>query len=374
MKTLKHKIIKKPRITVYLPSLSGGGAERVMLTLANGFLSDNTRVDLVLANAVGPYLKDISPSIRLIDLHSDRVLKSLPKLICYFRQERPDAVLTAMTHANIIVIFAIWLSRIKTKLVISERVDISGLDKTENLLGRLFINCLMKMTYRYAHKLVAVSRGVASGIIESLKLPADFVDVIYNPVNLKQISILSLESPTHPWFFDGGPPVIIAAGRLSQQKNFSLLINAFSELRKNILARLIIIGEGEDRVHLEALILKFGMEADIQLPGFVENPYSWFRSSSVFVLSSRWEGLPNVLIEAMACGVPVVSTDCPSGPAEILENGKWGKLVPLDGQKEMAVAIAEALRKPKPSSNKFFEKFALETVVAKYRSLLVDDK
>ncbi len=362
---------KRTKIAVYLPSLSGGGAERVMLTLANGFSSDDIQVDLVLANATGPYLRDIAPDVRLIDLHAARVLKSLLGLIRYLRRERPDAMLTAMTHANIAAMLAIWLSGVKTRLVISERVDISDLEKTENFMKRSFISWLMRITYSSAYRLVAVSKGVASGIVDSVKLPAELVDVIYNPVNLKLIDTLSREIPTHPWLLDSGPPVIIAAGRLSEQKDFALLIKAFAELRRDMSARLIIIGEGEERENLTALIHALGQQADIKLPGFVENPYSWMRSASLFVLSSRWEGLPNALIEAMVCGVPVVSTDCPSGPAEILENGKWGKLVPVGGQQQLAAAMAEALHNPEPAPFQSLQKFSMEMAIAKYRALLI---
>lgn len=364
--------IKSSKIAVYLPSLRGGGAERVILALANGFASDDIQVDLVLADAKGPYLRDVLPDVRIIDLRAERVLKSLPGLIRYLRREHPDAILTAMTHANIVAILAIWLSGIKTRLVISERVDISDLKKSENFLKRVIMTWLMRITYHNAYRLVAVSKGVASGIIDLVKLSPEFVDVIYNPVNIKRIEALSREIPTHPWFHDGITPIIISAGRLSEQKDFALLIRAFAELRKDMIAKLIIIGEGEERENLTNLINVLGMEADISLPGFVENPHSWMKASSLFVLSSRWEGLPNALIEALACGVPVISTDCPSGPAEILENGKWGKLVPVGGQKELAAAMAQSLRNPKPAPVESLQKFAIKIAIAKYRALLVD--
>lgn len=342
-----------------------------MLTLTNAFASDGTHVDLVLANAEGPYLKDIESSVRLIDLQSARVLKSLPGLIAYLRRERPVAMLTAMTHANLIAILAIFLSGVNTRLVISERVDLFGLDKTEKFFKRLFIAALMRLSYPRAYRLVAVSKGVASGLLGALKLPAMLVDVIYNPVNLKRIARLSQELPAHPWLSDGGPPVIIAAGRLSVQKDFALLINAFAELRRQTPARLIIIGEGEERKNLTALIHSLKLETEIALPGFVDNPYAYLRAASVFVLSSRWEGLPNALIEAMACGLPVVSTDCPSGPMEILENGKWGRLVPVGDQHQLAIAISESLHNPQYPPIESLREFSDEATIAKYRKLLL---
>jgi glycosyltransferase involved in cell wall biosynthesis len=146
----------------------------------------------------------------------------------------------------------------------------------------------------------------------------------------------------------GAPPVILAVGRLTLQKDFPTLIRAFARLRARRSARLVILGEGELRDELEALVAELGLTADVALPGFVDNPFSWMRGSALFVLSSAWEGFGNVLVEAMACGTPVVSTDCPSGPAEILENGKWGRLAAVGDAEALARAIAEALDDPNP--------------------------
>ena len=147
----------------------------------------------------------------------------------------------------------------------------------------------------------------------------------------------------HPWFAPGAPPVILGAGRLTEQKDFPTLIRAFALVRKKHPARLMILGEGEERSKLETLVQELGLEKEVSLPGFVDNPYKYMKRAAVFVLSSRWEGFPNVLVEAMALGTPVVSTDCPNGPAEILENGKWGELVPVGETQSLASAVLRTL-------------------------------
>ena len=159
---------------------------------------------------------------------------------------------------------------------------------------------------------------------------------------------MSLESVGHPWFEHGEPPVILGIGRLTQAKGFSTLIHAFSRIRENqCLARLIILGEGDERSHLEQLISELGIESEVSLPGFHQNPYFLLRNASVFVLSSLWEGLPTVLIEALACGTAIVSTNCPSGPDEILESGKYGELVPVGDSDLLSQAIVKGVERKK---------------------------
>jgi len=202
---------------------------------------------------------------------------------------------------------------------------------------------LMRLFYPWADKVVAVSKGVADDLVRITRLPKDKIQVIYNPVVTSEFFIKAEEPLDHPWFKPGEPPVILGVGRLTEAKDFPTLIRAFTLVRKERPARLMILGEGEDRPKLDALVKELGLEKDVALPGFVENPYKYMKRAAVFVLSSKWEGLPTVLIEAMALGTPVVSTACPSGPSEILEGGKWGRLVPVGDVEALAKAIVEAL-------------------------------
>lgn len=335
------------RIAIFLPSLNGGGAERVMVSLSNAFAKRGYSVDLILAVTKGPYLSYVSKDIRIVELKVRRTVTALLPLWCYLRRERPGVLLSAMTHANLIAILAKILAGVPMRLIISERTTISlEVKKAKDFVTRFF-HFLVPVLYRRADGIVAVSQASAADLIRFSNLPASAVDYIYNPFDIQHIQKLASEPLLHPWFIPEQPPVILAIGRLTEQKNFSSLINAFTRLRQRRKVRLLILGEGELRDSLESLVSKYGLTAeDVQMPGFVDNPFAYMARCGVFVLSSRWEGLPGVLIEAMACGAPVVSTDCLSGPREILEGGCWGELVRVDDDDALAKAIDKVLVTP----------------------------
>lgn len=357
----------KGRIALFLPSLRGGGAERVMVTLANGFGARGLAVDLVLAKAEGPYLKDVSEAVRVVDLGVSRVLASLPGLIRYLRRERPAAMLSAMNHANVVALLARKLARIPTRLVVSEHNTLSAGRHTLPLGRARMMPWLMRRTYPWATSIVAVSTGVGDDLAEAINIPRHRITVVYNPVVTDELIAQSREAFVHAWLAPGVPPVILAVGRLTPQKDFTTLIRAFSCLRETRAARLIILGEGELRSELQTLIDALRLTADVDLSGFSVNPFAWMRRSALFVLSSAWEGLPTVLIEAMACGTPVVSTDCPSGPREILENGKWGRLVPVGDVAALAAAMAATLEESRsPDVARRATDFGIDQAVVGY--------
>lgn len=336
------------RIAIFLPSLNGGGAERVMVTLANAFARRGYAVDLVLAAAQGPYLKNVGPDVRVVDLKAGRVIRALLPLARYLRQERPAVMLVAMTHANVIALLARMLARAPTRLVLSERSTISvEYDRAQGLAARI-VYTLVPRLYTRADGIVAVSHAAAADFVRFSALPSRAVAVIYNPFEIDHIQTRAAETTAHPWFEPGQPPVVLAIGRLNDAKDYPTLIRAFDQLRAARPLRLLILGEGELRGTLEALVAECGLTTDdVQMPGFVANPFAYLARCGVFVLSSRYEGLPGALIEAMACGAPVVSTDCPSGPREILEGGRWGVLVPVGDVEVLARAIDNALSTPR---------------------------
>jgi glycosyltransferase involved in cell wall biosynthesis len=209
-----------------------------------------------------------------------------------------------------------------------------------------FLPLLMRWTYPWADKIVAVSKGVADELILALGLPQERVQVIYNPVVTPDLLTKAEEPVNDPWLQPGRPPVILAVGRLAVQKDYPTLLKAFALVRAQRPAYLLILGEGPERPFLEALARRLGIAEDVRMPGFVENPYPYMRRASVLVLSSLFEGLPTVLIEAMACGLSVVSTDCPSGPREILQDGKYGHLVPVGDHYALAEAIVQTINTP----------------------------
>jgi glycosyltransferase involved in cell wall biosynthesis len=344
-KIVKNRVSQ--RIAIVLPTLSGGGAERVMVTLANLFAARGYMVDLVVVMAKGPFLSNVSPTVRVVDFKKGRVISSLFPLMLYLRTARPDATLSVMTHTNIVAIMARWLSRSTTRLVISERSSITfDVSRDKKLLGRI-LYFLVPLLYRYNNAIVSVSHAAAADLVRYARLSSDAVAVIYNPFELDRIWSMAQEPVLHPWLAPGQPPVILAIGRLDEAKDFATLIHAFAKLRIKYASRLLILGEGELRANLEALITNCNLtDEHVLLPGFVNNPFSYMARCSMFVLSSKYEGLPGVLIEAMACGAPVISTDCCSGPHEILEGGRWGRLVPVNDAEALTTAMAEVFDTP----------------------------
>lgn len=360
----------KGRVALYLPSLRGGGAERVMVLLANGLAKHGHLVDLVLAKAEGPYLSDVHSDVRIVDLACRRVALSLPGLIRYLRRERPAAMLSALNHANVIACLAYRLARVPMRLMISEHNTLS-MSHPQNARGRL-VPWLMRLVYPWADGVVAVSQGVADDLVHTLGIDASRVKVIYNPVVDDALLVKAKQPLEHPWFKQGEPPVVLGVGRLTEQKDFEKLIRAYALVRAKRVVRLMILGEGKLRLQLETLVSQLGLKDDVALPGFVDNPFVYMARAAVFVLSSRSEGLPTVLIEAMACGAPVVSTDCPSGPREILEGGKWGLLVPVGNVSTLAQAMALTLDEFEgPDVKRRAMDFRADLAVQKYLRLML---
>jgi glycosyltransferase involved in cell wall biosynthesis len=332
----------KERLAIFLPGLYDGGAERILLNLAQAIADRGVSVDLVLSRAEGPFLADIPGSVRLIDLKSSRVLMCMPALVHYLRSERPAVLLSAL-YANIIALWARRSVGIPQRLVISEHNTLTRVSQGEKDLRWRVYPELAKWFYPWADGIIAVSDGVASDLRAAANLQKDRIQVIYNPIVTPELKQKAEPLPEHPWFGTGQPPVVLGVGRLTAQKAFEVLIESFARVRKAWQARLLILGEGEERPKLEALVRKLGLVDDVELPGFVSNPYSYMRHAALFVLSSRWEGLPTVLVESMCLGTPVIATDCPSGPREILKNGQYGQLVPVENVSALALAIQNSL-------------------------------
>lgn len=351
-------------IAVFLPSLQGGGAERAMAVLANGFAARGFRVDLVLAKADGPYLSEVSNAVRIVDLGKRRVLVSLVPLARYLRRERPDAMLSALNHANIIAILARMLTGVDLALAVSERNSVSRV--SNGMVGRITW-FLMRRLYRRADRVVCVSRGLEEELSHGLGLAGDRLRTIYNPLDVDGIRQQMTPAPDHPWFGTGRPPVIVAVGRLTEQKDYPTLLRAFADLRSRRNAKLVILGEGEERSALSELVARLDLSEDVDFVGFQTNPYPWMAAGQLYVMSSAWEGLPGALLQAMACGTPVVSTDCATGPAEILEDGRWGRLVKVGDAGALARAMETALDDdaPPPVQDRA-DAFRIEYAVEQY--------
>ena len=372
-------------IGIVLPSLGGGGAERATLTLAGALIERGCRVDIVLLRFSGTYRATIPSGLRLYyrrvgrnsrslldychhrgievtqlafdTLASIRTLPSLCQVFSltgfswsktqgthdvasYLRQARPDLLFSALPRANVASVLAADLmgQSMPVPVVASIRnnVGLSYSKRDQAIARRLMPR---------AGALVAVSKGIAADTAKTLDIAPNRIRPIYNPQRLEDIHRLAEIEPAHPWFCDGGAPIILSILREAPQKDWETLTIAFCHVRRTVNTRLAILGRlsNEYQSQLLALARKLGGADDITFLGFDENPHCYMSRAALFVLSSRWEGLPNVLIESLACGTPVVSADAPYGPAEILENGRWGRLVPVGNAKALAIAIRDSL-------------------------------
>lgn len=337
-----------PHLAIFLPSLAGGGAERMMLNLARGVVEAGVELDLVLGHADGHYRDLVPVGCNLVDLGARRVLAALPGLVRYLRRRRPEVLLTAMDHANLVALWARALARTPTRVYVSVRSTLS--EEAAHAASRAdrWLPRLARISYPGAAAVIAVSQGVAEDLERVLGAGRARLVVVPNPVVTPDLMALAAAAPGHPWLDPGAPPVILGAGRLTPQKDFATLIRAFSKVAAGRDLRLLILGEGPERGALESLIRDLGLSERVALPGFMANPFAAMARARLFVLSSAWEGLPGVLIQAMACGTPVVSTDCPSGPREVLEDGRYGPLVPVGDPISLAAALARTLEQPLP--------------------------
>jgi len=394
------------RIAVLLPSLEGGGAERSMLNLVKGFLAQSRTVDLVLCQAKGAYLGEIPLGATMIELEASGNLKArwvaaignfsdffallrpvllatkiapeilrLRSLQHYIETYRPDVILSALTYANLVAIWAKHLSSTHVPIIVSERIALSTYCAAPSNFRKWrwrYLPELVRRTYPGADAVVTVSSDVAEDLITNIGLKKSSVTTIHNPVADDGLRARARQALQHPWFTPDAVPVILAVGRLTEQKDFATLLNAFSRLRAKRAARLVILGEGRLRNNLQELANTLGIAADVEMPGFVENPFQYMARASVLVLSSQYEGLPGVLIQALACACPVVSTDCPGGSREILDNGNIGALVAVGDADGMAQAILSQLDNPtsKDVLLRRAEDFSVEVGVSNYLALL----
>lgn len=342
------------KISIYLPNLSGGGAEHVAIRIANALAARGENVDLVLSQVKGPHLNKVCSKVNIIDLNCNgrfTTLKSLPKLLIYLKNKKPDVIFSTLFRANVIAALALKFSGIKARLVIRHP---NMLYPQGNPSETIYTSITKKLAIRAAQSadlVVLTSQMMKDELLSLASFDEKKVKIIYNPVPTDDIQIKASVVPKHYWFegFENkGKSIILSVGRLNVQKNYSNLINSFALVKKNIDARLIILGEGEERGKLEKLANDLGVSDSVSMPGFVDNPYAYMSRADVFVLPSLWEGFPNVLVEAMACNTSVIATDCPGGTSEILENGMWGILVKNNNIDDLSKAIQRGLMTSQP--------------------------
>ena len=366
----------KHHVGLFFSNFHGGGIQRVMLNLAEGLVRLGWRVDLLLVQADGPLKGQIPAGCQLFDFKTSHASQSLFKFSNYLKTERPEVILSSQTHLNIVAILARIQSGWKGRLLVSEHITLGFAAQHPTFWKDRFFPFLAGIFYRLADKIILVSKETARHFLQTTHLPEELVTVIYNPIVSEKLMIQSRIKPVHAWADKSSIPLILAAGRLTLQKDFTTLLKAFSILKSRIpSAKLLILGEGKELLHLEALSLELGLKDSVQFSGFVTNPFGYMALASVFVLSSRWEGFANVIVEALACGTPVVACDCPSGPAEILAGGKYGRLVPVGDPQALANAIFQEYHAPHDSDllKQRANDFSIERILPQYLAVLLPE-
>ena len=362
------------RIALYIPTMAGGGAERVIANLAGGLSDLGYAVDLLLVRAEGPYLSEVPEGVRIINFDKPQPRSTLGDLVRYLRREQPVALLSALDNANVVAVCAKRLARVKTRSVVSVHNMMSiHFQKNQSFRSR-YIQFFMSKLYSWADAVIAVSGGVADDLAKITGLSRALIQVIYNPIVSADLLRKAQEPVSHPWFAPGEQPVVLSAGRLNPQKHFATLLRAFAQVRAKRAVRLMILGEGKERGSLETLALELGIADNVSLEGFASNPFAFMSHSALFVMSSQFEGFGNVLVEALACGCPVVSTDCPSGPSEILAGGRWGRLAPVGDVGALASAMEASLAaervSPPPAS---WAPYEIGVVTREYAQMLLPE-
>ncbi len=343
----------------------------MLINLSRGFVLKGLKVDFLIGAAKGPYISTLPSSVRIVELSgtgSDRIVGAV---VNYLKENRPD-VLLCTKRGDREALLAREMAGVQTRIALRTGTTVTQRDRAKNVFKKWRTRRKMRKTYSQADIVVAVSHGVAKDLALITRLPPGKISVIPNPVVTPELMDLSKAPLDHPWFHQGSPPVILGAGGLRRAKDFPTLLKAFARMRRDQPSRLMILGEGRQRRRLERLAEKLRVKEDFMLPGFVENPYAYMARAGLFVLSSLWEGSPNVLTEALAVGTPVVSTDCESGPSEILQNGRFGPLVPVGQVDAMAHAMLETIRNPLDGRilRSATRAYSLEKSVEKYISVL----
>lgn len=330
-----------------LAATSGhSGVDRVIGNLLPGLCAAGLRVALLRIEGHGPYLGALPSGATEVPLGRRHVNSSLLPLARYLGRARPRALLTDKDRVNRVALLAAWLARssvaVSVRLGTTVSVNLASRGRWERWLQTQSIRRL----YPRAHAVLVPSLGVREDLVRHYGLAASRVVVVPSPVVSPAVTARAALAPGHPWLAAKPCPVVLGIGELSERKDFATLLRAFARVRQRRPCRLIILGEGRRRAQLEALAAELGIAADLSLPGHVANPYAYLARADVFCLSSRWEGMPVALIEALAVGTPALSTDCPSGPREVLDDGRVGPLVPVGAAEPMAGAILRLLDAP----------------------------
>jgi glycosyltransferase involved in cell wall biosynthesis len=321
-----------------------------MGVLLPSIASKGIKVDLLHVNGKGPHIEADGENLRVVKLGSSHSFTSLIPLIRYLKRERPDALLSDKDRVNQVAIVARILARVPTRVIVRSGTTISKALESRGILEKVRHYISMRYLYKYADAIITASQGSAEDLSRFAGIPLSDISVIPNPVNQEEILELASGEISHPWFKGTGTPVIVGLGELGGSKDYKTLIRAFAALKADREVKLYIMGGGRGQQSLQKLVDDLGLEEDVEFAGFTKNPFPYLGRADLFVLSSNFEGFGMALLEALSLGIPSVATDCPSGPRDILQDGRYGQLVPIGNAEEMAKAMGLALDAPPESS------------------------
>ena len=353
------------RVALLLPELVGGGAERVLLEVAHGLVEHDIDVDIVLVRSGGALRDSVPNGARVIDLHVKRTLFAGRRLRRYLARERPTVVISALTPTNVANIVVTRLVRPRIPAIVTQHSMTAAHSTTKADRAGLLA---ARWSFPHADRVVAVSEGVATDLVDAVGIDEEQISVIPNPVISSRLFADAQAAAAHPWLVHKVGRVVLAAGRLTAQKDFATLLRAVALLPSD--HRLVLLGEGELRHELTELAERLGIRERVDLPGYAANPYPSFASADVVVLSSRSEGLPTVLIEALPFTCGIVSTDCPSGPREILDEGRWGRLVPCGEPAALADAIEAEITARRARPHDAWKRYEVTYAAERYIELI----
>ena len=334
------------RLAVFLATSGHSGVDRIMGLLLPHIASRGIKVDLLHVNGKGPHLPSGIKNLRVVQLGSSHSFTSLLPVVRYLKEEKPDALLSDKDRVNQVALLARKLAGTKTRVVVRSGTNITLTLKRRGVLEKLRHYLSMRYLYRWADGVLTASAGSALDLSSFAGIPIEKITVIPNPVDRAELLRLAAEPVSHPWFVDGAEPVITALGELGGSKDHETLIRAFSILRRRRKARLFIMGGGSKMDELQSMVNELDITEDVQFFGYTENPFPYLAKASLFVQSSHYEGFGMALLEALSLGIPSVATDCPSGPRDILQDGRYGILVPVGDADTMARAISQTLDAP----------------------------
>lgn len=363
---------RSPRIAVFLATSGHSGVDRIMKNLIRETASRGINVDLLHIRGHGPQFNEPVKNLRIVDLGVSHVNGSLGPLVRYLRRERPVGLLSDKDRVNRVALLAKRIARVPLRSVVRIGTTVSVNLSQRSWLQRRIQYLSIGHLYRWAERVIVPSHGAAGDLVHALNLPDRIICVLPSPIVNREIFAMASEPLNHPWFKGPAVPVILGVGELSARKDFSTLIKAFTRVRDRLPCRLLILGEGRQRQRLVSLVGQLKLEGAVSLPGFEKNPFPYMQRASLLVLSSICEGLPVALVEALALGTPVVATDCPSGPREILEGGRFGRLTSVADEAGLAEAIVQTLENPLPSNALMSAAmpFSVDQATSRYLELL----